>query len=65
MQAEAVLAAPEARPAEGRPAEGGNPAPTQPPVQRWVWQSRNGTIVIEVRGNDAYVNGQKVVMATG
>ena len=48
MEAEAVLDAPEVR---------------ADPVQRWVWQSRYGSIVIEVRGDDAYVNGQKVVMA--
>jgi hypothetical protein len=34
------------------------------PVQRWIWHSRYGTIVIEVRGNESYVNGQKVVMAS-
>ena len=52
MAAEAVLEAPAARVA-AVPAD---------PVQRWVWQGRYGTMVIEVRGDDAYVNGQKVVV---
>ena len=52
MAAEAVLEAPAARVAAA-PAD---------PVQRWVWQGRYGTIVIEVRADDVYVNGQKVVM---
>lgn len=29
-------------------------------VQRWVWQSRFGPMLIEVVGDDAYVNGQRV-----
>jgi hypothetical protein len=60
MEAEAGLAAP-ATQHVGAPC----PAPTHCAVQRWVWHSRYGTIVIEVRGDDAYVNGQKVVMASG
>ena len=52
MEAEAVLEAPEAQSAAG-------PADL---AQRWVWQGRYGTIVIEVRADDVYVNGQKVVM---
>lgn len=52
MAAEAVLEAPVARVAAA-PAE---------PAQRWVWQGRYGTIVIEVRGDDVYVDGQKVAM---
>ena len=47
MEAEAVLDTPEVR---------------ADPVQRWVWHGRYGTIVIEVRADDVYVNGQKVVM---
>lgn len=27
---------------------------------RWVWHGRFGTIVIEVRGNDVFVNGDRV-----
>ena len=59
MPAEALVIASGARPVK---------LPTSAPidpVQRWVWQSRYGTIVIEVRDTDAYVNGQKVVMAGG
>jgi len=26
----------------------------------WVWHSRFGTIVIEVRGKDVFVNGDRV-----
>lgn len=29
-------------------------------AQQWVWQSRFGTIVIEVRGKDVFVNGDRV-----
>jgi hypothetical protein len=29
-------------------------------VQRYVWQSRFGTMLIEVRDGCAYVNGQRV-----
>jgi len=29
-------------------------------VRRWVWQSRFGAILIEVIGNDVFVNGQRV-----
>jgi hypothetical protein len=60
MQAEAELAAP-ATQHVGSPC----PAPTHGATQRWVWHGRYGTIVIEVRGDDAYVNGQKVEMASG
>jgi hypothetical protein len=27
---------------------------------QWIWRSRFGTIVIEVRGNDVFVNGDRV-----
>lgn len=37
------------------------PWPAAPrPAARWVWQSRFGAIVIEVRGDDVYVNGDRV-----
>ncbi len=29
-------------------------------VQRWVWQSKFGPILIEVIGPDVFVNGQRV-----
>lgn len=29
-------------------------------AKQWVWNSRFGTIVIEVRGNDVFVNGDRV-----
>ncbi len=29
-------------------------------AQQWVWHSRFGTIVIEVRGKDVFVNGDRV-----
>lgn len=29
-------------------------------VQRWVWQSRFGAILVEVVGPDVFVNGQRV-----
>jgi len=29
-------------------------------VLRWVWESKFGPIVIEVVGNDVFVNGQRV-----
>ena len=29
-------------------------------VMRWVWHSRFGTIVIEVRGDDVFVDGDRV-----
>ncbi len=38
-------------------------APVNPPdraAKQWVWHSRFGTIVIEVRGNDVFVNGDRV-----
>ena len=28
--------------------------------QRWIWHSRFGAILIEVRGDDVFVNGQRV-----
>lgn len=28
--------------------------------QQWIWHSRFGTIVIEVRGRDVFVNGDQV-----
>lgn len=44
------------------------PAPTGAPARapapaaavRWVWESRFGPIVIEVRGDEVYVNGDRV-----
>ncbi|MBX3604902.1 MAG: hypothetical protein KF788_06510 [Piscinibacter sp.] len=30
------------------------------PPARWVWHGRFGTIVIEVRGEDVFVNGDRV-----
>lgn len=29
-------------------------------VQRWVWSSKFGAILIEVIGRDVFVNGQRV-----
>lgn len=29
-------------------------------TQQWVWHSRFGTIVIEVRGKEVFVNGDRV-----
>lgn len=29
-------------------------------AQQWIWHSRFGTIVIEVRGQDVFVNGDRV-----
>jgi hypothetical protein len=29
-------------------------------VQRWVWESRYGVMLIEVIGPDVFVNGQRV-----
>lgn len=29
-------------------------------VQRWVWESRYGAMLIEVIGNDVFINGQRV-----
>ena len=29
-------------------------------AEQWVWHSRFGTIVIEVRGKDVFVNGDRV-----
>ncbi|HNW64274.1 MAG TPA: hypothetical protein PLX45_23395 [Piscinibacter sp.] len=29
-------------------------------AEQWVWQSRFGPIVIEVRGKDVFVNGDRV-----
>jgi hypothetical protein len=29
-------------------------------VQRWVWQSKFGAILIEVVGPDVFINGQRV-----
>ncbi len=29
-------------------------------ASRWVWHGRYGTIVIEVRGEDVFVNGERV-----
>jgi hypothetical protein len=32
-------------------------------VQRWVWESRYGTMLIEVRGGEVFVNRERVVPA--
>lgn len=41
-----------------------NPEPSLPlaggGVQRWVWHSRYGAMLIEVVGDDVFVNGQRV-----
>ena len=29
-------------------------------VRRWVWHSRHGAMLIEVIGDEAFVNGQRV-----
>ena len=29
-------------------------------VRRWVWRGRHGAILIEVIGDEAFVNGQRV-----
>lgn len=29
-------------------------------ARQWIWHSRFGTIVIEVRGQDVFVNGDRV-----
>ena len=29
-------------------------------VQRWVWHGRHGAMLIEVIGDEAFVNGQRV-----
>lgn len=29
-------------------------------IQRWLWNSRYGAILIEVMGDDVFVNGQRV-----
>lgn len=29
-------------------------------AEQWIWHSRFGTIVIEVRGRDVFVNGDRV-----
>lgn len=31
-----------------------------PGVQRWVWEGRYGPMLIEVAGEDVFVNGQRV-----
>ena len=36
------------------------PFQVQAPVQQFSWQSRFGTMLIEVRGDAVYVNGQCV-----
>lgn len=35
-------------------------AVSNPAVERWVWHSRFGPILIEVRGKDVFVNGDRV-----
>lgn len=35
-------------------------AETSRATASWVWHSRFGTIVIEVRGKDVFVNGDRV-----
>jgi hypothetical protein len=34
--------------------------PSDRAAEHWIWQSRFGPIVIEVRGNDVFVNGDRV-----
>lgn len=34
-------------------------------VQRWVWQSRFGAMLIEVIGDDSFVNGERVARHHG
>jgi hypothetical protein len=47
-----------------RPAGDDDPQPLLPlaseGVQRWVWQGRHGTMLIEVVGDEVYVNGDRV-----
>lgn len=43
-----------------RPPPPAAPADTDRAVLRWVWHSRFGTIVIEVRGDDVFVDGDRV-----
>ena len=35
-------------------------APMDRAAAQWIWHSRFGTIVIEVRGDDVFVNGDRV-----
>lgn len=46
-----LRATPDAQPALPLAADG---------VSRWVWESRYGAMLIEVSGDDVYVNGQRV-----
>jgi hypothetical protein len=36
------------------------PGLTDRAAKQWIWHSRFGTIVIEVRGGDVFVNGDRV-----
>lgn len=49
-----------------------SPAPTQadlplatPGIQRWVWHSRFGSMLIETAGEEVFVNGQRVQRHVG
>lgn len=65
----ATLPAPGARlpvprhPPEASPRTGDAPVPGRPvpAATTWVWHSRFGPIVIEVRGDEVFVNGDRVV----
>lgn len=35
-------------------------APADRPATRWVWHGRFGTILIEVRGDEVFVDGERV-----
>jgi hypothetical protein len=54
--------APDAAPVPGDLARALSQAPSQlkTPVQQFSWQSRFGIMLIEVRGDAVYVNGQLV-----
>lgn len=36
-----------------------------PGIQRWVWHSRFGSMLIETAGEDVFVNGQRVQRHVG
>ena len=44
--------------------DGDDPQPPLPlasaGVQRWVWEGRYGAMLIEVMGDEVYVNGERV-----
>lgn len=65
MSAAASLPLP-TRPPPAAPLAGPVPEPrlglavTAPVRERWVWNSRYGAIVIEVQGDEVFVNGEPV-----